>query len=144
MASKNILKYLRRTMGMFLVYGGEEELVVNGYTDASFQTDKDDSRSQSGYVFCLNGGAVSWKSSKQDTVADSTTEAEYLAASKAAKEAVWIRKFVSELGVVPIASSPMDLYCDNSRAIAQAKEPRAHQKNKHVLQRYDLIQDIVA
>ncbi|KAK3119169.1 hypothetical protein QOZ80_9BG0715040 [Eleusine coracana subsp. coracana] len=143
-ANKNILKYLRRTMGMFLVYRGEEELVVNGYTDASFQTDKDDSRSQSGYVFCLNGGAVSWKSSKQDTVADSTTEAEYLAASEAAKEAVWIRKFVSELGVVPSASSPMDLYCDNSGAIAQAKEPRAHQKNKHVLRRYHLIRDIVA
>ncbi|KAK3125126.1 hypothetical protein QOZ80_7BG0600470 [Eleusine coracana subsp. coracana] len=143
-ANKNILKYLRRTMGMFLVYGGEEELVVNGYTDASFQTDKDDSRSQSGYVFCLNGGAVSWKSSKQDTVADSTTEAEYLAASEAAKEAVWIRKFVSELGVVPSASSPMDLYCDNSGAIAQAKEPRAHQKNKHILRRYHLIRDIVA
>ena len=56
---------------MFLVYGGlEEDLVVNGYTDASFQSDKDDFRSQSGYVFCLNGGAVSWKSSKQSTVAD--------------------------------------------------------------------------
>ena len=49
---------------MFLVYGGEEELVVTCYTDASFQTDKDDSKSQSGYVFTMNGGAVSWKSSK--------------------------------------------------------------------------------
>ncbi|XP_074562825.1 secreted RxLR effector protein 161-like [Curcuma longa] len=56
---------------------------------ASFQTDHDDYRSQSGFVFCLNGGAVSWKSSKQDTVADSTTEAEYIAASEVAKEAVW-------------------------------------------------------
>ena len=56
---------------MFLVYGGlEDDLVVNGYTDASFQSDKDDFRSQSGYVFCLNGGEVSWKSSKQSTVAD--------------------------------------------------------------------------
>ncbi|KAL4302115.1 hypothetical protein GQ457_10G009760 [Hibiscus cannabinus] len=89
---KNILKYLRRTKDVFLVYGGKEELRIKGYTDASFQTDKDDSRSQSGFVFCLNGGAVSWKSSKQDTVADSTTEAEYIAASEAAKEAVWIKK----------------------------------------------------
>ena len=57
---------------MFLVYSGlEDDLVVNGYTDASFQSDKDDCRSQSGYVFCLNGGVVSWKSSKQSTVADS-------------------------------------------------------------------------
>ena len=81
---KNILKYLRRTKNVFLVYGGEEELVVMGYTDASFQTDKDDSKSHSGYVFTINGGAVSWKSSKQETVADSTTEAEYIAASEAA------------------------------------------------------------
>jgi hypothetical protein len=55
----NILKYLRRTKEAFLVFGGEEELIVNGYNDASFQTDADDSKSQSSFVFCLNGGAVS-------------------------------------------------------------------------------------
>ncbi|KAI5427605.1 hypothetical protein KIW84_032855 [Lathyrus oleraceus] len=70
----------------------------------------------------LNGGAVSWKSSKQDTVADSTTEAEYIAASSAAKEAVWIKKFISELGIVPSIVDPIGLYCDNNGAIAQAKE----------------------
>ncbi|WVZ63555.1 hypothetical protein U9M48_013178 [Paspalum notatum var. saurae] len=142
-AIKSILKYLRRTKDAFLVFGGEEELVVKGYTDASFQTDKDDSRSQAGFVFCLNGGVVSWKSSKQDTIADSTTEVEYIATSKAAKEAVWIRKFVSELGVVPSASCPLDLYCDNMGAIAQAKEPRSHQKSKHILRRYHLIKEII-
>ena len=120
---KNIIKYLRRTKDVFLVYGGEEELVVTGYTDASFQTDKDDSKSQSGFVFKVNGGAVSWKSSKQETVADSTTEAEYIAASEAAKEGVWIRKFLIELDVLPNASS-LDLYSDNSGAITQSKEPR--------------------
>ncbi|KAK8984925.1 hypothetical protein V6N11_064471 [Hibiscus sabdariffa] len=73
---------------------GEEELRIKGYIDASFQTDKDDSRSQSGFVFCLNGGTVSWKSSKQDTVADSTTEAEYVSANEATKEIVWIKKFI--------------------------------------------------
>jgi hypothetical protein len=140
---KGILKNLRRTKDMFLIFGGEDELVVKGYTDASFQTDKDDSASQSGFVFCLNGGAVSWKSSKQDTVADSTTEAEYIAASEAAKEAVWIRKFVSELGVVPSASSPVDLYCDNNGAIALAKEPRSHKKSKHILRKYHLIRHFV-
>jgi len=91
-AVKNILKYFRRTKDMFLVYGGSEELVVKGYTDASFQTDQDNSKSQLGYVFYLNGGVVSWKSSKQEAVADSTTEAEYIAASEAAKEVVWIKK----------------------------------------------------
>jgi hypothetical protein len=58
-AVKNILKYFRRTKDVFLVYGGEEELTVMGYTGASFQTDKDDSKSQSGFVFTLNGGAIS-------------------------------------------------------------------------------------
>ncbi|KAK9044761.1 hypothetical protein V6N11_058653 [Hibiscus sabdariffa] len=93
-AVKNILKYLRRTKDVFLVYGGEEQLSIKGYTDSSFQTNKDDSRSQSGFVFYLNGGDVSWKSSKQDTIVDSTTEAEYIAASEVAKEAVWIKKFI--------------------------------------------------
>ncbi|KAK8670697.1 hypothetical protein V6N13_037315 [Hibiscus sabdariffa] len=142
-AVKNILKYLRRTKDIFLVYGGEEQLSIKGYTDASFQTDKDDSRSQSGFVFCLNGGAVSWKSSKQDTVADSTTEAEYIAASEAAKEAVWIKKFITELGVVPSISDALELYCDNNGAIAQAKEPRSHQRSKHILRRFHLIREIV-
>jgi hypothetical protein len=140
---KNILKYLRRTKEAFLVFGGEEELVVKGYNDASFKTNADDSKSQSGFVFCLNGGAVSWKSSKQDTVADSITKAEYIATSKAAKEVVWIKKFISELGVVLSASSPMDLYCDNSGAIAQSNEPRAHKRVKHVLRRYHLIPKII-
>ena len=118
---------------MFLIYGGDEELVVTAYTDTSFQSDKDDSKSQSGFVFTINGGAVSWKSSKQETVADSTIEVDYIAASEAAKEGVWIRNFLIELGVFPNASSPLNLYCDNNGAIMQAKEPRNHQKNKHVM-----------
>ncbi|WVZ85239.1 LOW QUALITY PROTEIN: hypothetical protein U9M48_032186 [Paspalum notatum var. saurae] len=142
-AVKNILKYLRKTKDAFLVFGGEEELVVKGYTDAGFQTDKDDSRSQAGFVFCLDGRAVSWKSSKQDTVADSATETEYIAASETAKEAVWIRKLVSKFGVVSSASCPLDLYCDNMGTIAQAKEPRSHQKSEHILRRYHLIREII-
>ena len=73
---------------MFLVYVGEKELIVNGYVDASFDTDLDDSKSQTGYVLVLNGGAVSWSSSKQIFVAGSTCEAEYIAALEAANEGV--------------------------------------------------------
>ncbi|KAK8700602.1 hypothetical protein V6N13_018993 [Hibiscus sabdariffa] len=83
------------------------------------------------------------KSSKQDTVAYPTTEAEYIAASEAAKEAVWIKKFVTELGVVPSISDDMELYCDNNGAIAQAKEPRSHQRSKHILRRFHLIREII-
>jgi hypothetical protein len=87
---------------------------------------------------------VSWKSSKQDIVADLVTKAEYIAASEAAKKVIWIRNFISELGVVPSASIPMNLYCDNSGAIAQAKEPRAHKRAKYVLCRYHLIYEIIS
>ena len=142
-AVKCILKYLRRTKDLFLVYGGEE-LKLQGYTDSSFQSDPDDSRSTSGFLFTLNGGAVSWKSSKQPTTADSTTEAEYIAASDAAKEAVWLKKFITDLGVIPTILDPIPLLCDNNGAIAQAKEPRSHQKSKHILRRFHLIREIVA
>ena len=93
-----------------MIYGGQEgELVISSYTDAGFQSDLDDCRSQSGFVFCLNGDAVSWRSSKQDTVADSTIEVEYIAASDATKEAIWIKKFIVKLGVVPSITNPVDL-----------------------------------
>ncbi|GJV02549.1 retrotransposon protein, putative, ty1-copia subclass [Tanacetum coccineum] len=117
---KNILKYLRNTKDTFLVYGGnpEAELQVKCYCDAGFETDRDDTKSQTGYVFVLNGGAVVWKSSKQSTTAQHATEAEYIAA----KEAVWIRKFIDELGVVPSNDYPIKMNCDNSAAIIIAKE----------------------
>ena len=75
---------------MFLIYGGDKELVVNGYIDASFDTDLDDSKSQSGYVFLLNGGAVSWCSSKQSVVAGSMCEVDYNASLEVANEGVHI------------------------------------------------------
>ena len=143
-AVKNILKYLRNTSEMLLIYGGQTELVAWGYTDASFQTDQDDLRSQSGYVYMLNGGAVSWRSSKQECVTDSTTESEYVAAAEAAKEGVWLRKFLQELEVVASSLEAIELYCDNNGAIAQAKEPRSHQKSKHVDRKYHLIRDFVS
>ncbi|KAL0463215.1 UNVERIFIED_CONTAM: Retrovirus-related Pol polyprotein from transposon TNT 1-94 [Sesamum latifolium] len=72
---------------MFLIYG-DGELILEDYSDASFQSDDDDAKCQLGFLFKLNSGVVAWKSFKQDTTTDSTTEAEYIAASEAAKEAV--------------------------------------------------------
>ncbi|KAL0409596.1 UNVERIFIED_CONTAM: Retrovirus-related Pol polyprotein from transposon TNT 1-94 [Sesamum radiatum] len=86
---QSILKYLKRTKDMFLIYGAGE-LILEGYSDASFQSDDDDAKSQSSFVFKLNGGVVAWKSSKQDTTTDCTTEAEYIKASEATKEAIWM------------------------------------------------------
>jgi hypothetical protein len=116
-------------------------LVVTGYTDSNFEN-KEDFKSQSAYVFSLNGGAISWRSSKQSTIADSSTEAEYIAASDAAKEAVWMKKFIEDLGVVPSIANPIEIYCDNNGAIAQAKEPRSHKRSKHVLRKFHLIREI--
>ncbi|GKC21874.1 hypothetical protein Tco_1024024 [Tanacetum coccineum] len=78
------------TKDIFLVYGGDSitELSVTCYTDASWETDQDDLRSQTGYVFMMNEGAIDWKSSKQSTTAMSFVEAEYMAAAEATMEAI--------------------------------------------------------
>ncbi|KAL0437770.1 UNVERIFIED_CONTAM: Retrovirus-related Pol polyprotein from transposon TNT 1-94 [Sesamum radiatum] len=140
---KSILKYLKRTKYMFLIDGGGE-LILEGYSDASFQSDHDDVKSQSGFVFKLNGGVVAWKSSKQDTTVDSTMEAEYIAASEAAKEAVWMKNYFQELGVVPSIAEPVVIFFDNNGAIAQAKELRSHHRSKHILRRYHLLREMVS
>nr|GFC79027.1 hypothetical protein [Tanacetum cinerariifolium] len=123
-AVKIILKYLHNTKDMFLVYEGnmERELRVFCYTDAGYLTDADNLKSQTGYVFVLNGGVVDWKSTKQSIFGISSTDAEYIVAFDASKEAVWIRKFIYGLGIVPTIEEPISMYCDNIEAIAIAKD----------------------
>ncbi|KAK1681592.1 hypothetical protein QYE76_042440 [Lolium multiflorum] len=140
---KNILRYLKRTKDMFLCYGGDQELAVTSYTDASWNTDLDDSKSQSGYVFILNGVAVSWMSANQSMVAKSSTKSEYIVASEASSEAIWMKMFITELGVVPSALDPMTIYCDNMGAIANAQEPRSHKKLKHIKLYFHVIREYV-
>ncbi|KAL0420379.1 UNVERIFIED_CONTAM: putative transposon Ty5-1 protein [Sesamum latifolium] len=140
---KSILKYLKKTKDMFLIYG-DGELIMEGYSDASFQSDDDDAKSQSNFVFKPNSGVVAWKSSKQDTTADSTTKAEYIAALDAAKEAVWMKNYIQELGVVPSIAEPVVIFYDSNGAIAQAKESRSHHRSKHILRRYHLLREIVS
>ena len=74
---------------------------------------------------------------------DSVCEAEYIATSDAAKEAVWLQKFLGELEVAPGPESLVLVYCDSTEAIAQAKEPKSHHRTKHVLRRYHLVREIV-
>nr|GFB12043.1 hypothetical protein [Tanacetum cinerariifolium] len=102
---KNILKYLRNTKDMFLVYEGEQKREL-----------------MTGYVFVLNGGVVDWKSAKQNIFATTYAEAKYIAAFDASKEAVWVRKFISGLSVVLTIEKPISMYCDNTGAIAIANE----------------------
>ena len=130
-AVKHIFKYLQRTRDYMLVYQ-DESLVPIGYTDFDFQSDIESRKSTSGYVFILGGGAVSWRSVKQSSIVDSTMEAEYIAASEATKEAVWLKKILLDLGVVPSTQSAITLYCDNSGAVANSKKPRSHKRGKHM------------
>nr|GEX37761.1 retrotransposon protein, putative, Ty1-copia subclass [Tanacetum cinerariifolium] len=88
-----------------------------------WKTDRNDIHSQTGYFFVMNGDVVDWKSSKQSTTAMSSTKGKYIAASKAAMEAIWIRKFISRLGVVLTNDQPIDMYCNNTGTIIIADEP---------------------
>nr|GFB25171.1 retrotransposon protein, putative, Ty1-copia subclass [Tanacetum cinerariifolium] len=144
-AVKHILKYLRNTRDMFLMYAGKPntELDVTSFCDTSWQCDKRDTKSQMGYVFVVNGGAVDWKSKKQTTIAMHSAQAEYVAASEAAMEAVWIRKFVEDLGMMPSLNKPINMYCDNSAAIIFANKPGIMKGARHFLRRYHYVREQV-
>nr|GEV58110.1 hypothetical protein [Tanacetum cinerariifolium] len=142
---KNILKYLRNTKDMFLVYEGDlkRELRVSCYTDAGYLTNADDLKSQTGYVFVLNGGVIDYKSAKQSIFATSSAEAEYIAAFDASKEAVWVRKFISGLGVVPTIEEPISMYCDNTRAIVVANESRITKGARHFCAKVHYLREVI-
>ena len=96
-AIKHILKYLHRTRNYILVYRCKDLMPI-GYTNSNFQSDLDFRKSTSGCVFTLGGGAKSWRSVKKSC--NSTMKAKYVAACEAAKEVIWLKKFLSNLGVV--------------------------------------------
>nr|GEZ59165.1 hypothetical protein [Tanacetum cinerariifolium] len=142
---KNILKHLKNTKDMFLVYRGDlkRELRVSCYTDAGYLTDADDLKSQTEYVFILNGGAVDWKSAKQSIFATSSAEAEYIAAFDTSKEAVWVRKFIFRLGVVPIIEESISMHCDNTRAIAIANESGITKGARHFRAKVHYLRKVI-
>nr|GEW01280.1 retrotransposon protein, putative, Ty1-copia subclass [Tanacetum cinerariifolium] len=145
-AVKTILKYLRNTKDMVLVYGAkpEDELKVSCYDDASFQTDRDDTKSQTGYVFVLNGGAVDWKSAKQITTTMSPIEAEYIAATEASIEEVWMSKIIDGLGgVMPLNKRPMEMLYDNEPALDIAIDPKILKGSKHFQRKYHYIREVI-
>nr|GEW57235.1 hypothetical protein [Tanacetum cinerariifolium] len=130
---KKIVKYLTDTKDMFLVYGGnlKAELRVTCYCDTGFDPDRDDIKSQTGNIFVLNGGVVDWKSSKQSTTEMFAIKFEYIAASEAAMEVVWIRKFIDRLGIISINIEPIKMYCDNYVVILIANEPLVQRGTMH-------------
>lgn len=86
---------------------------------------------------------VDWRSMEQSYIADSTMKVKCIAASKAMKEVVWLKKFLIGLEVVPLAIQPIILFCDNNGAMTQSKESRNHQKVKHIEMKYHFICEIV-
>lgn len=126
-AAKGVLRYLRGTEVHGLVFGGGSALA--GFGDADYAGDVDTRRSTTGYVFVLNGAAISWSSRLQPTVAVSTAEAEYMAAAAAVKEALWLRKLLADLQR-PL--QVVQLYCDNQAALSLLKHPIASARSKHI------------
>ena len=138
-AVKRILAYLSITPDYGLRFDGaiQESLTLHGFTDSDYAGDCDNRRSTSGYVFTLNGGPIAWSSRRQDCVATSTTEAEYIAASEATKEAVWLRRLITQLGAKQ--REPTPIKCDNQSAIKLTKNPEYHRRTKHIDVRYHFV-----
>jgi hypothetical protein len=134
-AVKKIFRYLKGTRGLSLVYGGRKE-DLQGWVDADGAS-QEHRRAITGYVFMVDGGAVSWMSKKQELVTLSTTEAEYVAATHAAKEAVWLRRLFGEL--FPPVKTATTLHGDNKSAIALATGGQYHARTKHIDIRYHFI-----
>nr|GEV33882.1 hypothetical protein [Tanacetum cinerariifolium] len=133
------------TKDMFLVYEGDlkRELRVSSYTDAGYLTDAYDLKSQTGYVFILNGGAVDWKSAKQSIFATSSVEAEYIAAFDASKEAIWVRKFIFGLSVVRTIEEPISMYFDNTGAIIIANESGITKGARHFCAKVHYLREVI-
>ncbi|GBE85559.1 hypothetical protein SCP_0800760 [Sparassis crispa] len=140
-ALKHVYQYLKGTADLWLVLGGSEDNDVVGYSDADGMS-TEGRRPVSGYVFMLNGGAVSWSSKRQDLVTLSTTEAEYVALTHASKEALWLRSFIIELFGNP--EVPIPLRSDNQSAIALSKDDRFHARTKHIDIRFHFIHYAIA
>eukprot|EP00253_Pinus_taeda_P024830 PITA_24830 len=142
--SERVFRYLRGTRDYGLFYQGrlglDRVLDIHGFVDADWVGDLDHRRSTSGYVFNLFGGAVSWMSKKQSVVALSTTEVEYMAATHASKEAVWLQRLCSSMGLVQGA---IRIDCDSQSAIFLAKNPAYQSKTKHIDVQYHFVRDMI-
>ncbi|KAF8650939.1 hypothetical protein AX14_008525 [Amanita brunnescens Koide BX004] len=113
---------------------------LTGYTNADGSMGED-RRVISGYAFLINGGAVSWSTKRQEIVSLSTTESEYIAATHAAKEAIWLRSLITQLFKTNLA--PTVLFCDNQSAIEPTKDHQYHARTKHIDIRFHFIRWIV-
>lgn len=140
-AFKKVFRYLKGTMHYRLCFtkNGNENAI--GYSDSSWQSDPDDYRSVTGYVFKYQGAAVSWNCKRQSTIALSSTEAEYYALTEANKDAIWIRSFILELNSE--LYQPILINCDNKGAIDLSKNSNFGARTKHITLRHSFLKDTI-
>ncbi len=143
-AAKRILRYLKGTLELGLHYHRHPETARNtitGYADANWGTNPDLRRSTSGYVFLLNGAAISWFSKLQSSVALSSAEAEYMAVCAAAQEATHLRMLMHEIHYEQ--AEPTIIYEDNQACIHSIDNPVTSKLTKHIAIRYHFVRDLV-
>uniref|UniRef100_A0A2N9EW40 Integrase catalytic domain-containing protein n=1 Tax=Fagus sylvatica TaxID=28930 RepID=A0A2N9EW40_FAGSY len=138
-AVKWIFRYLRGSSKSCLSFGSSKP-VLEGYTDADMAGDLDGRKSTSGFLFTFAGGAVSWQSKLQKCVALSTTEAEYIAATEAGKEMLWMKRFLQDLG---LKQDEYVVHCDSQSALDLSKNSTYHSRTKHIDVRYHWLRLIV-
>ena len=136
---KRILAYLAGTSNHGLLFKKNDEGSLIGYCDADYAGDADKRRSTTGYIFLLYRGPVSWCSKRQSCTALSTTEAEFVAACEASKEATWLLRLLQELGIKE--NGPVPLMSDNQSAIRVVNNTEFHQRTKHIDVKYNYIRD---
>jgi hypothetical protein len=139
-AAKGVLRYIAGTLDFGITYSGVGSSPLVGFCDADYAGDLDTRRSTTGYMFTFNGGAVSWSSRLQATVAVSTTEAEYMAAAHATKEGLWLRKLLLDFNV---KQPTLEIFCDNQATIKLVKHPVASQRSKHIDVIYHFVRERV-
>ncbi|PKU62264.1 Retrovirus-related Pol polyprotein from transposon TNT 1-94 [Dendrobium catenatum] len=135
-ALKRLLRYVKGTLsfGLPLTTG---DLTLRTYTDADWASDSSDRKSISGFCTFLGPNLISWSVKKQVTVAKSSTEAEYRSFSAATSDVIWLRRLTEELGLSQ--PSPTQIFCDNTSAIALARNPVFHARTKHIEIDYQFI-----
>jgi hypothetical protein len=138
-ALKRVMRYLQDTRNHCLILCGSS-VELSGWCDADWANDKDTRRSVSGYIFSIGDGVISWQSKRQPTVAMSSTEAEYMAASSATREALFLHQLLSELGY---NQPSVTLYCDNQSCISLSNNPAYHQRTKHIDVHHHFIREKV-
>lgn len=140
-AVKHVMRYLKGTANLGIVFKANQDELF-GYCDADYAGDLDNRKSTSGYVFVLATGPVAWQSRLQKIQAMSTCEAEYIATADAAKEALWLRQLLLDLG--PRSVGATKLWCDNQGAIKLMANPEVTNHSKHIDVRHHFIRDLVA